>query len=555
MRFIRHHVVSLAVIAVSAYVGAAVVTGQRPANPATASKSTQAAAVAPSRPNAIRLDQTRFVPVAVVRDGELNEPMTFSVAKNGKVYIGERKGGLKVYDPSAESIKTVAVIPTNHAYLDANGKPVREAEEGLIGLALDPDFDRNHWIYLRYADPKESKHVLSRFEVRDDRLVEGSRKDLLSFMVQRQQCCHVGGGITFDAHGNLFMTNGSNSPEDESASSPDDLRGKILRIHPEPDGTYTIPAGNLYPPGTPGTRPEIYAMGVRNPWRPTVDSKTGWLYWGEIGDGWDEFNQARRPAFFGWPYWDGDNVPRQIGAATRPPIRPDVPPPQPAFISFDSSPGKIPALGAGTRCAVGGPVYRRADFDASAARPWPAYFEGKWLVTDCVRGWIMAVTMTDAGDYHSVEQIVPHYHPATPLDMKFGPDGDLYVLEYGVNFFMRNETARLMKIQYHGGNRTPTARASADRTAGHCPVHGVVVGRRQHRSRRRIVEIHVVDRFRRRRGIENVCAGESRRAVHEGRRLHGDLDGDGPERRGQQQRGHHRRRQRRTGRLDPHRGE
>ena len=62
-----------------------------------------------------------------------------------------------------------------------------------------------------------------------------------------------------------------------------DLRGKILRIHPEPDGTYTIPAGNLFPPGTPGTRPEIYTMGHRNPWRVSVDSRTGYVYWGEVG--------------------------------------------------------------------------------------------------------------------------------------------------------------------------------------------------------------------------------------------------------------------------------
>jgi len=470
VRVIRRDALSLIVIAVGVYAGGVVATGQRTSGPPSSTSRARAAAVRPARPSVSKLDETRFVPVAVVRDGELDEPMTFSVAKDGKVYIAERKGGLKVYDQDLQTIKTVAVVPTNHAYLDRDGKPVREAEEGLIGLALDPDFDRNHWIYLRYADPKEPKHVLSRFEIRNDQFVEGSRRDLLSFNVQRQQCCHVGGGITFDARGNLYMTNGANSPDDVSATAPDDLRGKILRIHPERDGTYTIPPGNLYPPGTPGTRPEIYAMGVRNPWRPTVDSKTGWLYWGEIGDQWDEFNQARRPGFFGWPYWDGDNVPRDMGAGARPPIAENVPPPQPAFISFDSTPGKIPALGAGTRCAVGGPIYHRADFDASVQRPWPAYLEGKWLVTDCVRSWIMAVTMNGAGDYQSVEQIVPHYRPATPLDMKFGPDGDLYVLEYGVNFFMRNETARLMKIQYQGGNRTPTAHASANRTAGTAPL-------------------------------------------------------------------------------------
>jgi cytochrome c len=415
---------------------------------------------------ASRPDDSRFVAVSVVPDGELDEPMAFSIAQDGQLYIAERKGGLKVYNPSTGTLKSIAVIQTNHAYVDAAGKPTREAEEGLIGIALDPDFDSNNFIYLRYADPTEPKHVLSRWEIRNDKLVENSRKDLLSFYVQRRQCCHIGGGITFDTHGNLYMTVGANSPDDLSAAAPDDLRGKIIRIHPEADGTYTVPKGNLYASGTPGTRPEIYVMGVRNPWRTVIDSQTGWLYWGEIGDEWDEFNQAKQPGFFGWPYLEGNNTPRQKAADAWPALRSDVPPAQPALIAYDNSPGQIPLLGAGSRCAVGGPLYRSIDFDAAAPRPWPAYFEGKWLITDCVRSWIMAVTISPAGEFQSVERIVPDYHPSTPLDMKFGPDGDLYVLEYGVNFFMRNETARLTKIQYHAGNRSPMARITANRTAG-----------------------------------------------------------------------------------------
>ncbi|MCA1481210.1 sorbosone dehydrogenase family protein, partial [Bradyrhizobium sp. NBAIM08] len=91
---------------------------------------------------------------------------------------------------------------------------------------------------------------------------------------------------------------------------------------PEADGSYTIPAGNLFVKGTPKTRPEIYTMGNRNPWRLTIDSKTGWLYWGEVGpDGskddlekrgpqsYDEFNRAKKPGFYGWPYFVADNKP------------------------------------------------------------------------------------------------------------------------------------------------------------------------------------------------------------------------------------------------------
>src|SRR5690606_22960248 len=88
------------------------------------------------------------------------------------------------------------------------------------------------------------------------------------------------------------------------------------------DGTYSIPPGNLFPPGTPRTRPEIYAMGMRNPWRVSIDSRTGYVYWGEVGPSdqrasggptpYDEFNQARGPGFFGFPYFIGDNEGIQI---------------------------------------------------------------------------------------------------------------------------------------------------------------------------------------------------------------------------------------------------
>jgi cytochrome c len=92
------------------------------------------------------------------------------------------------------------------------------------------------------------------------------------------------------------------------------LRGKILRIHPESDGSYTIPEDNLFAKGTPKTRPEIYVMGCRNPYRISVDAETGILYWGEIGPdsgadglqgprGYDEFNQAKKAGNYGRQYF------------------------------------------------------------------------------------------------------------------------------------------------------------------------------------------------------------------------------------------------------------
>src|SRR5690606_8679508 len=107
----------------------------------------------------------------------------------------------------------------------------------------------------------------------------------------------------------------------KGSANTNDLRGKILRIRPQADGTYTVPDGNLFPKGMEKTRPEIYVMGTRNPYRISVDSKTGYLYWGDVGPdagqdsvgrgpkAVDEINQARKPGFYGWPYFVGDNKP------------------------------------------------------------------------------------------------------------------------------------------------------------------------------------------------------------------------------------------------------
>ncbi|KOG22148.1 PQQ-dependent sugar dehydrogenase, partial [Streptomyces viridochromogenes] len=106
-----------------------------------------------------------------------------------------------------------------------------------------------------------------------------------------------------------------------SSANTNDLRGKILRIHPEAAGGYTIPAGNLFAPGTALTRPEIYAMGFRNTFRFSVDPETGWISAADYGPdaqyedpnrgpiGTVEWNLIKAPGNYGWPYCVGDNTP------------------------------------------------------------------------------------------------------------------------------------------------------------------------------------------------------------------------------------------------------
>jgi cytochrome c len=323
--------------------------------------------------------------------------------------------------------------------------------------------------------------------------------------------------MAFDAQGNLFLTVGNNTVNPGSGTSnlddrpgfennddqrapgnTNDLRGKILRIHPEDDGSYTIPEGNLFTKGTPKTRPEIYTMGHRNPWRIAIDSKTGYIYWGEVGPdasndtkrgprGYDEFNQAKGPGFFGWPYFIGDNKPyvaynhedTSYGSAFDPahPLNKsrnntgltELPPAKPAMIWYPYGLSEeFPLVGAAGRSATGGPVFRKADFP-KAKRAFPDYYEGKWLICDFMRGWIMAVSLDENGNYKSMERFLPDQNFSSAIDISFGPDGDLYVLEYGSAWFKGNENAQLVRVEYNAGNRKPVVEVLASKRSGALP--------------------------------------------------------------------------------------
>jgi cytochrome c len=477
---------------------------------------TAAAAQAAPKP-----DESRFTPIVLVPHGELDEPMMVSVLPDERALIIERKGGLKVYDPSTKTTSLIATIPVNTKYYSASGR-VTEAEEGLFGLTIDPNFSANRWVYMRYADPQVAKWVLARWELQDVKtpdsqvkltLVDSSKRVLLEHPAQRERCCHTGGGMAWDKDGNLYMTVGNNtgggmtderpgmenSDDQRATANTNDLRGKVLRIHPEPDGSYTIPKGNLFPPGTPRTRPEIFAMGMRNPWRVSIDSRTGFVYWGEVGPSdqrstggptpHDEFNQARAAGFFGFPYFIGDNEAIQfrnyVTGRMEPPkdhARPlnnsvnntglqELPPAQPAFIAYSYEVSeKYPELGSGAKSAVGGPVYHRSDFKQDAKRPFPPYYEGKWLAAEFERGWIMSIAMDADSRYVSMEPFLPSFRPLQPIDITFGPEGDLYVLDYGSVWFGKSPDSSLVKIEYNAGNRPPRAKVEASVLGGPVPL-------------------------------------------------------------------------------------
>lgn len=461
-------------------------------------------------------EENRFT--KVVLQQKLEEPMQFQILDGGKVLYAERKGKLKLYDPATNKMDVIAEFDVSREYVSKTGDH-SEGEDGLQGVILDPGYAKNHWIYIYYSPKEETLNRLSRFTWAGGKLDMSTEKKVLDVVVQREECCHVGGGMLFDKAGNLYLSTGDNtfsrasdgftpiderpgeSPRDaqKSSGNTNDLRGKILRIHPEPDGSYTIPEGNLFPKGTPKTRPEIYTMGNRNPWRLTIDSKTGWLFWGEVGpDGsnsselrgprsYDEFNIAKKAGNYGWPYFNGKEAYRDYDFATKEsgawwdPLKPinespnntglnELPPTTDPFIWYPYVVSEeFPELGSGGRSAVGGPIFHASDFK-NAKNLFPAYYEGKWLITDWVRGWIMAVTFDDQGKYVSMERFLPNLTLHGPIDMKFGPDGSLYIIEYGNGYFKDLPEAELIRIEYNGGNRKPEVQVSASKTAGALPL-------------------------------------------------------------------------------------
>ncbi len=463
-----------------------------------------------------RPEENRFT--RVVLADKLDEPIELAVLPDERVLFIERHGYVNLYKPSGGGVRRIATIPVSTKYADSS-----QAEDGLLGLAADPNFATNGWLYMYFSPAgPDAKNVLARFTLVGDSLDLATQKVLLEIPTQRRACCHTGGSITFDASGNLYLSTGDNSnpfatkyaPLDErpgrdpwdaqkSSANTNDLRGKIIRIHPEADGTYTIPEGNLFPKGMAKTSPEIYTMGHRNPYRISVDKHTGFLYWGEVGPdadgdsagqgprGYDEINQARSAGNYGWPYFIASNRAYNhtrfldsILTETGPEFNPafvvnkspnntglnTLPPARGAFIWYPYGPSTdFPIVGTGGRTAEAGPVFYRSDF-RNAARAFPAYYDGKLFIYEFMRHWIMAVTMNTRGDLVSIERFMPSANFAAPIEMEFAPSGDMYVLEYGTIWFQGNDDARLVRIEYNAGNRKPIVAATVDQPKGALPL-------------------------------------------------------------------------------------
>ncbi|WP_437063723.1 ThuA domain-containing protein [Streptomyces sp. enrichment culture] len=463
--------------------------------------------------------QFQQVPLAK-GEAETGEPMSLAVLPDRSVLHTARDGTLRLTDQGGVT-KVAGQIPV-----------YSHDEEGLQGVGVDPDFENNRAIYLYYAPPLDTPagdapengtaedfapfdgvNRLSRFVLKDDGTLDmASEKKVLDVAASRGTCCHVGGDIAFDAEGNLYLSTGDDTnpfasdgftPIDEradrnpafdarrSAGNTNDLRGKLLRIKVAEDGSYTIPEGNLFEPGTEKTRPEIYAMGFRNPFRISVDQKTGTVYVGDYGPdagaadpnrgpaGQVEFAKVTEAANFGWPFCTGANDPyvdydfatgtsgETFDCAAPKNTSPhntgltDLPPAQAAWIPYDDD--SVPEFGSGSESPMGGPVYRY-DPDLDSSVKFPEEYDGDFFAGEFGRQWIKRIEQNADGTVASINDFP--WTGTQIMDMEFGPDGALYVLDYGLSWFQGDENSGLYRIENAADGFTPIVEASANKTSG-----------------------------------------------------------------------------------------
>jgi cytochrome c len=448
-----------------------------------------------------------------VLDAAPGEPIALEVLPDGRVLHTTRDGNVWLHDGAGEKTLAASIPVYTHD------------EEGLQGIAVDAEFGVNGWVYIYYSPPLASlvddpgtaldeglapdtgtadtwaqfrgELRLSRFVFDGSTLDLASEQIILQVPVDRGICCHIGGQIDFDAGGNLYLSTGDDTnpfasggyaPLDErpdrnpafdaqrSAANTNDLRGKLLRIHVESDGTYTIPEGNLFAVGTEQTRPEIYAMGLRNPFRFSVDRQRNIVLLADYAPdapvpnpergpaGTGKWVVVRGPTNFGWPYcataalpyvdYDfatsssgvpfdcnapANESPHNTGLTSLPAVaQPDV------FYSYQVS-QRFSELGAGGIGPMAGPAYV---YDAANPSPtkWPPEFDGAALFYDWARDLVAAFHLSVDGSLVRIEPLSGDFRVDNPIDMQFGPDGSLYVLGYGDGYYSANPDARLLRI-------------------------------------------------------------------------------------------------------------
>jgi glucose/arabinose dehydrogenase len=251
-----------------------------------------------------------------------------------------------------------------------------EIDSGLFSIVLDPHFATNHFFYLWYSTGENSLgwtgttyNRLSRFIYNAESGTADPASETIILDKIAWSPIHNGGGLIFDNEGNLLITTGDAGsniyfPETHLAQSMNSLSGKVLRIRPRAEGSYDVPPDNPYVGNTDGIRPEIYASGLRNPFRIAQRAADQGFYLLDVGENtWEEVNQLVVQANYGWPYREG-----RCALFDRPP-------------ACTANPGEFtdPLLVYQHGEGLGGGITAMAFYEGAG---WPAEYRGRLFYAD-----------------------------------------------------------------------------------------------------------------------------------------------------------------------------
>ncbi|MDO8549843.1 MAG: PQQ-dependent sugar dehydrogenase [Ignavibacteria bacterium] len=225
-----------------------------------------------------------------------------------RLFVVEQAGIIKVFENRAD-------VSTVKTFLNITDRVTSGGELGLLGLAFHPDYENNGYFYVNYTAPSPLRTVISRFQVSATNPDSADKNTELILFTQSQPFSnHNGGQTSFGPDGYLYIAlgdGGSGGDPQNHAQTLTDLLGKISRIdvdNPEPPLNYGIPADNPFKDNTAGYREEIYAYGLRNPWRFSFDPVTGWLWCGDVGqNAWEEIDIIQNGKNYGWRCYEGNH--------------------------------------------------------------------------------------------------------------------------------------------------------------------------------------------------------------------------------------------------------
>jgi cytochrome c len=424
------------------------------------------------------------------------------------IFFTERLGKVKFYNGATQTVTEAGTIPVlaNTPLVCCGGAD----DNGLMGIAVDPDYRVNRWIYLWYSpaqsDPQINPRLrLSRFTINaQNKLDMASEKVLIDILTSKGEHRHAGGPMTFDAKGDLWVTLGQSGndidyPTPGSQWSADSglnqewgpsntasLRGSIFRIHPDENATaqrkdrtgtygpgYTVPAGNFgeYWAGQFQAQgkadlaaqyrdqakvlPEVYIKGNRSPHSIAVHPTRPLLTWGEVnpGGGNDEINLVSHPVFGGMPYFFGDNIRISHPGGNKDPNAPT------NTSNMNSGVTQLPPAMPGTlvggsnmgNVAITGPFYA---YNRSLRNrdKLPPHLDNHFFHLTFAGNamWVNAVDTATAKITRTVQvgNSLMRTPLRSPLAARIGPDGALYVLNYDGYYTTKNPAVE--RIRYAG---------------------------------------------------------------------------------------------------------